>query len=301
MNLPHLTPYLPGFITRQPSWVHEFVYFTFKQAWACIFGGLLLFGIIGTGLWFPDVGLSRYDFLFLYAVSIQLLLVLFKLESPRELGVILLFHLMATAMELFKTSGSIGSWSYPENSHIRLHTVPLFAGFMYSAVGSYMARAWRILDFRFTCFPPLWLAGSLAFLAYANFFTHHYLPDIRWPIILIGAIAFARTRVHFTPKHRTFRMNLLLGFCLVASFIYLAENLGTLARAWQYPNQKYGWEPVHFSKFTAWYLLMQLSFILIYTLRQLEAGIFNRQHRVSPSWRAGEIRHQIVDKISIPS
>jgi uncharacterized membrane protein YoaT (DUF817 family) len=277
MSIPHLTPYLPGFITRQPWWIHEFVYFGFKQAWACIFGGLLLFGIILTGLWFPDIGISRYDFLFLYALAIQALLLIFKLESWRELCVILLFHLMATAMELFKTSVDIGSWSYPENSHIRLATVPLFAGFMYSAVGSYMARVWRIFDFRFTHFPPLWLAGGIAFLAYANFFTHHYLPDIRWPLILVGAFAFARTNVHFTPKLRTFRMNLLLGFCLVASFIYLAENLGTLARAWQYPNQKHGWEPVHFSKCTAWFLLMQLSFILIYALRQLEASLGERK------------------------
>lgn len=197
-------------------------------------------------------------------------LLFFKLESWRELGVILLFHLMATAMELFKTSQSIGSWSYPEDSHIRVGNVPLFAGFMYSAVGSYMARAWRIFDFRFTGFPPLWIAGTIAILAYANFFTHHYLPDIRWPLIIAGVIAFRKTLVLFTPKLLTLRMHLLLGFCLVAFFIYLAENLGTAARAWQYPDQENGWQPVHFSKFTAWYLLMQLSFILIYALRILE-------------------------------
>ncbi len=68
-------------------------------------------------------------------------------------------------------------------------------------------------------------------------------------------------------------MNLLLGFLLVAGFIYLAENLGTLSRAWQYPNQRDGWTPVHHSKLTAWYLLMQLSFILVYALRQLEARL----------------------------
>lgn len=279
MKIPHLTPLIPKWITAHPV-LNEFIFFGFKQAWACIFAGLLLFAIVGTGLWYPDWGLSRYDFLFIVAVSIQLLMLAFRLESWREGCVILVFHAMATAMELFKTSAEIGSWSYPENSVIRWGSVPLFAGFMYSAVGSYMARAWRIFHFRFTRFPPLWLAGTLAILAYFNFFTHHYLPDIRWVLIAVGSVAFMRTEVHFTPKNHTLSMNLLLGFVLVALFIYLAENLGTFARAWQYPNQTEGWKPVHFSKFTAWYLLMQLSFILIYALRKLEE-VLSRRIRAS--------------------
>lgn len=267
--IPRLTPWLPVSLERYPRW-REFIYFVFKQAWACIFGGLLLLGIIATRLWYPDIPLSRYDFLFFYAVTIQAGLLLFKLESWREMAVILLFHAMATAMELFKTSAEIGSWAYPEDSLIRLGNVPLFAGFMYSAVGSYLARAWRIFDFSFTGFPPLWFAGTIALLAYLNFFTHHHLPDLRWVLILAGVVAFARTSIHFTPKGRPLRLNLILGFCLVAFFIWIAENLGTFARAWQYPNQKDGWQLVHFSKFSAWYLLIQLSFILVYCLRVLE-------------------------------
>ena len=260
-------------LSRSHPAVHEFLWFGLKQAWACIFGALLLLGILGTRIWYPDLPLARYDFLVFYAVAIQLSLLFLKLESWREIGVILLFHLMATAMELFKTSESIGSWSYPENSFLRIGNVPLFTGFMYSAVGSYMARAWRGFHFSFTGFPPLWVAGGIALLAYTNFFTHHYLFDIRWPLIIAGAIAFRKTMVHFKPKNMELRMPLLLGFALVAVFIYIAENLGTIARAWQYPGQENGWKPVHFSKFTAWYLLMQLSFILIYALRQLEAKL----------------------------
>lgn len=280
MKIPHLTPFIPRKLERHP-WLNEFIFFGFKQAWACIFAGLLLTAIIGTGIWYPDWGLSRYDFLFIVAVGIQILMLLFRLESWREAGVILLFHAMATAMELFKTSVEIGSWSYPEESVIRIANVPLFAGFMYSAVGSYMARVWRIFDFKFTGFPPLWLAGSLAILAYINFFTHHFVFDIRWILIGVGVLAFARTDVHFTPKNHTLRMNLLLGFILVALFIYLAENLGTIARAWQYPDQAQGWKPVHFSKMTAWYLLMQLSFILVYALRQLEYWLVSGKLRRS--------------------
>lgn len=260
-------------LSRSHPAIHEFLWFGLKQAWACIFGALLLAGILGTKLWYPDIPLARYDFLVIYAVGIQLALIFLKLESWRELCVIFLFHLMATAMELFKTSDAIGSWSYPENSFLRIGAVPLFTGFMYSAVGSYMARAWRGFHFRFTGFPPLWIAAAIAVFAYANFFTHHYTFDIRWPLIIAGAIAFRKTVVHFKPKNMELRMPLLLGFVLVALFIYFAENLGTFARAWQYPGQQDGWKPVHFSKFTAWYLLMQLSFILIYALRQLEAKL----------------------------
>ncbi len=251
----------------------EFLHFGLKQARASVFGGLLLAGILVTGWRCPDLGLARYDLLLLYALGIQATLLVFKMESVRELGVILLFHLMATAMELFKTSPGIASWSYPEDSVLRLGHVPLFTGFMYSAVGSYIARAWRLFDFTFTRFPPLWVAGGIAGLAYLNFFTHHYLPDLRWFLILAGAFAFARTKVQFRPRRRILRMNLLLGFAAVASFLWMAENAGTFAQAWRYPDQEEGWRPVHLSKFSAWYLLVQLSFVLIYGLRRLEARL----------------------------
>ena len=49
--------------------------------------------------------------------------------------------------------------------------VPLYAGFMYAAVGSYICQACRRFDLRVTtiagCPPPRCVA------AYANFFTHH--------------------------------------------------------------------------------------------------------------------------------
>lgn len=106
-----------------------------------------------------------------------------------------------------------------------------------------------------------------------SFFTHHYVADLRWILIAAGVAAFARCSIHFRPKAYELRMNLLLSFVLVALFIWIAENLGTLARAWQYPNQRDGWQMVHHSKFTAWYLLMQLSFILIASLRHLEARL----------------------------
>jgi uncharacterized membrane protein YoaT (DUF817 family) len=58
-------------------------------------------------------------------------------------------------------------------------------------------------------------------------------------------------------------MPLLLGFLLVALFIWFAENIGTFARAWTYPGQENGWQMVSLAKLGSWYLLMIISFALV--------------------------------------
>src|SRR5690349_6441748 len=99
--------------------------FGVKQAWAAIFGGLLLAAIIFTSL--VDLPwLSQYDWLFLFALAIQAVLLLTKLEKPYEVLTILVFHLVGLGMELFKTSALIGSWEYPGQPVFRLGAVPLF-------------------------------------------------------------------------------------------------------------------------------------------------------------------------------
>ena len=243
-------------------WLYEFLLFGFKQGWACLFGGLLLALLLATHFLYPDdAALARYDFLTLSALCIQLGMLAFRLETWDEAKVILIFHVVGTVMEIFKTYA--GSWVYPEPSLLRIAGVPLFSGFMYAAVGSYIARVWRIFDFRFASYPPRWATWLLAGAIYANFFLHHYWIDIRWGLFAATALIFWRTSVHF----RNFRvhrwMSLLLGFGLVALFIWFAENLGTFARAWSYPGQEQVWRPVHLAKFGSWYLLMIISFVLV--------------------------------------
>jgi uncharacterized membrane protein YoaT (DUF817 family) len=58
-------------------------------------------------------------------------------------------------------------------------------------------------------------------------------------------------------------MPLLLGFALIAFFIYLAENVGTLTATWIYPDQAAGWRPVTLGKYGSWFLLMLVSFVLV--------------------------------------
>jgi uncharacterized membrane protein YoaT (DUF817 family) len=194
-------------------------------------------------------------------------MLVFRLEQPREVIAIVLFHLVGLGMELFKTSSSIGSWTYPEESVIRLSTVPLFSGFMYAAVGSYITRAWRVLYLRFTDYPNRWLTAALALLIYINFFTHHYTYDIRYLLFAGVILLYLRTRVYFRLYKREYSMPLLLGFALIAVVIWLAENVGTLMEVWLYPSQLKGWQLVGTEKWGSWLLLMIISFIMIDILR----------------------------------
>lgn len=249
------------------SWVYEFALFGFKQGWACLFGALLLVLLFGTHLFYPaSAPVARYDFLVIAAVLIQLAMLGFRLETIEEAKVIFAFHAVGTVMEIFKTAN--GSWTYPEASLLRIGGVPLFSGFMYAAVGSYIARIWRIFDFRFTHYPPKWMTIALAIAIYVNFFSHHWLPDIRLLLFAVGAVLFWRTRIYFTVWRVPRWMPLILGWFLVALFIWFAENIATFSRAWVYPDQSEKWSLVSPAKLGAWYLLMYISFVLVKTLHR---------------------------------
>jgi uncharacterized membrane protein YoaT (DUF817 family) len=240
----------------------EFLAFGIKQAWACLFGGLMVALLLGTYLFYPDdTWLARYDFLTLMAVVIQAALLLTRLETWEEARIILIFHIVGTVMEIFKTQ--MGSWIYPEASVLRIYGVPLFSGFMYAAVGSYIARVWRIFDFRFDRFPALKWQVLLATLAYINFFSHHYIPDIRWVLFAGVLIVYAPCIVWFKADEEHRPMPLIIGLFLVALFIWFAENIGTFARAWSYPGQEAEWYMVSPAKLGSWFLLMLISFVLV--------------------------------------
>ncbi|MHA6298629.1 DUF817 domain-containing protein [Devosia sp. CAU 1758] len=239
----------------------EFLVFGLKQAWACLFGGLMLGMILVTRLWWPEIGLHRYDFWFVAALLIQTGMILTRLETLEEARVILIFHLVGTGMELFKTT--MGSWIYPEEALFRLGGVPLFSGFMYACVGSYMARIQRIFDISFTRYPPVWMTALLALAIYVNFFTHHYVFDFRWVLLSVIALLYGRSWLHYRVSRFSHRMPMLLAFLLVALFIWVAENIGTWSRAWIYPDQANGWSLVSLQKLVSWYLLMLISVVLV--------------------------------------
>lgn len=241
---------------------YEFLRFGVKQGWACLFGGLLLALLVGTHLFWPaQAPIHRYDALFAAAVAIQFVLLATRMESWAEAWVILIFHGIGTLMEIHKTA--IGAWVYPEPAVLRIGGVPLFTGFMYAAVGSYLARVWRLFDFRFTRHPSLGTLSILSVAIYINFITNASGYDLRTGLIAVAAILFAPTIVHFKIWHRRRAMPLLLGLGLVALFIWFAENVGTLTGTWLYPNQMAHWRPVSVAKLSSWFLLMIVSYTLV--------------------------------------
>jgi uncharacterized membrane protein YoaT (DUF817 family) len=244
---------------------HQLRIFTLKQSRCALFGGILLFFLILTKYIDTEAifHLHRYDFLFLIAVLTQILMILFKLEDWKEVVVIATFHVAAMVMELYKTAPSVGAWAYPEPAILAIGTVPLFTGFLYSSVGSYIARAWRINEFRFENIPSrsaLWIAATCI---YANFFTDSMGTDVRYLILAYLIIIFWKTKLRARITDRVYAFHPLVTNAALAFFVWIAEQIGTFARAWIYPAQAAGWKPVSFHMFTSWYLLLIFSFVLI--------------------------------------
>jgi len=258
------------------KFLHEFWIFGLKQANASIFGGFLLAIMIITHYWYPIETLHRYDFIFLAAIIFQIILLTTKLETYRESFVIIIFHIVATIMELFKTSDTIGSWTYPEEYFFGIGNVPLFTGFMYSAVGSYIARIWRIFEFEYSFYPPKTLTLILVLLIYINFFSHHYIWDLRWVLLAITIVMFYKTNIYFKIVKTQRHLPILVGWFLVALFIWFAENIATYANIWVYPNQSNEWEMVSVAKLSSWYLLMMLSFVLVTLINNVQIRQTNK-------------------------
>jgi len=250
----------------------EFWYFGIKNARSCLFVGLFfaaVFLVPRSGF----LGVARYDVLLIVALSIQIGMVATKLETMDELKAVCLFHVVGFVLEVFKTSSGIHSWSYPDAAYTKFMGVPLFSGFMYAAVGSYMIQAWRLFDLRIRHHPSYWMAGLIAITIYANFFTHHYIGDYRWYIAACALGLYARTTVIYRPLDRDRKMPLLLSFVLIGFFIWLAENISTFFGIWKYPNQLGAWSAVHVSKWSSWSLLVIMTFTIIAHLKHIKARV----------------------------
>jgi uncharacterized membrane protein YoaT (DUF817 family) len=252
--------------------VVEFWYFGIKEARSCLFVGLFftaVFAIPRDGI----LGVPRYDVLLVIALGIQAWMLWAKLETLDEFKAICVFHLVGFALEVFKTSSGIRSWSYPDFAYTKLFGVPLFSGFMYAAIGSYIIQAWRFFDLRVRHHPPYWMATLIALAIYANFFTHHYIGDYRWYLAACALGLYARTIVVFRPLDRERGMPLLAAFLLIGFFIWLAENISTFFGVWKYPNQMGAWATVHVGKWSSWSLLVIMTFTIVAHLKHIKQRI----------------------------
>ncbi|WP_137991443.1 DUF817 family protein [Streptomyces exfoliatus] len=122
----------------------QFWRFGLDQVLAVAFAVVLVGGIGASRLLPGDLPVARYDLLLLYGVALTVLARKVGWDGPRDTAVILGCHLVGLLFELVKVR--MGSWSYPEDAISKIAGVPLYGGFLYSAVGSYCCRAWKIMD-----------------------------------------------------------------------------------------------------------------------------------------------------------
>jgi uncharacterized membrane protein YoaT (DUF817 family) len=249
--------------------VKEFLIFGIKQARAAIFAGSF-FVLLFLSNHIHLFGLARYDFLFLAALVLQYVLYITKLETKDEVKVIFLFHIIGLCLELYKTNPAIGSWSYPEAGFFKIATVPLYSGFMYAAVGSYISQSWKVMKLELRNYYHYALSVMLCALIYLNFFTNHFIKDFRIPLIILVFIFFWKVKVQFMVTDRVRSMPLNLAFFLIAFFIWLAENISTYLGAWKYPDQIHQWTVVSTNKVTSWFLLVIISFIIVAYLKHFK-------------------------------
>ena len=247
----------------------QLVRFGWIEAQCCLFAVLFYVGLaIVRAVPLP---VDPADALLVWCLGVTLVLWLVGWETAREVGVIFGFHLVGLALELFKVRQ--GSWSYPDTGHASIGGVPLYSGFMYAAVGSYVCQAWRRFHLRITGY-RVRRTAVVAGLVYLNFFTSHVVWDLRLPLALLLLLTTWRTRVHFTVGVRRYAMPLALSFVLIGFFLWVAENAATLLRAWQYPSQESVWTLVHPAKVGSWSLLVVVSIVLVAAVKAYEGRLY---------------------------
>lgn len=221
---------------------------------ASIFPGFVL-GALAISQGIPLGGVPRYDALLVAMVLFQLGLLVSGVETPREFATIFGFHLMGVTLEMWKVAH--GGWAYPEDAWSKVLDVPLYSGFMYASIGSFILALGRHLDVRIAGWSR-W-ATALGVAAYINFWTNVWLPDLKAPICLAGLAIFWRTRLHVLDR----KVPILFLFPILGVAVWMAENWGTLFGSWEYPRQLDGWTWVPEDKLVSWTVLCMVSCVIV--------------------------------------
>jgi uncharacterized membrane protein YoaT (DUF817 family) len=249
--------------------IRHFLIFIKQQALSCLFP-VLVFTLLAISHFFTGF-ICRYDFMLIGCIAIQVILFVLKIETGDEVIVICVFHLLGLIMELFKVH--IGSWSYPEHAITKFFGVPLYSGFMYASVASYMCQAWRRFNLKLYSWPGHRIARVIGALIYLNFFSNHFITDVRYLIGLLILFFFRKAVVKFHIENRAYKMPVILSFLLIGFFIWLAENIATRLGAWKYAYQHETWAMVNSQKISSWAFLVIVSFIIITELKLLKKEI----------------------------
>lgn len=249
--------------------VDQLMRFAGLQLLSCLFPGMLFAGLVVARV--VELPIADYDALLVYCLVLTFGFWALRLETWREVLVIFGFHALGLGLEIFKVHQ--GSWLYPGGALTKVAGVPLFSGFMYAAVGSYICQSWRRLDLRVDHYPAA-STTVVALLIYANFFTHQWIRDLRLPLAVALIAVLRRCWVHYTVAGVRHRMPLALSFLLIGFFLWLAENGATFLGAWKYPDQLEVWQAVHADKLGAWALLVSMSFVLVATVKSQEGRLY---------------------------
>ncbi|RYG86385.1 DUF817 family protein [bacterium] len=228
------------------------------EAEAGLFGWGVFAGLALSHLPLP---IARYDFLLLWCLGLQAWMMLSGRERGREIAIVAAFHLLGLGLEMYKVR--YGSWSYPESAVTKVLDVPLYSGFMYASVASYMMNARRTLNLRFHGVPaaPMLVLGTGAI--YANFLLARRFGDVRGWILAGLALLLWPMRVEFDWNRKRTRMPILVALTLIGFFVFLAENVCTALGAWVYPHQAAGWQPVEMGKIVSWILMSTVALLVI--------------------------------------
>lgn len=257
---------LHGSETKFVSFVKQLFWFGYLQAVSCIFPVLIFISLALSSALNP--GIPRYDVLLIVCIIAQVVMYKTGLETRDEVLVITLFHLLGLVMELHKVHR--GSWSYPEEAYTKIMGVPLYAGFMYASVGSYICQAWRNLKLDTVHWPKSIYAIAVGAAIYLNFFTNAFIADLRLYIALVLIVVFWKTKFSFTLHQKVYYISALLSFAIIGFFIWLAENIATFLGAWKYAYQHTGWQIVTWHKITSWSLFVIVSIIIVGELKRLK-------------------------------
>jgi len=246
---------------KLPSFFELWSFFL-KLLISCKFA-VVFFLCLAFGKYVTTFGLHFYDFLFVCVVVTQAIFLITKVETLDEVKIIMIYHVVWFVMEAFKTHPAIGSRTYPDPGVVTLFGVPLYSGFMYSAVGSFIFQAWERLDLRFTHFPKFVHIVPIAVLIYVNFFAHHFILDFRYVLLVIIVAVSWKARAWFRMNNHYRKIHVLLGLAFIGVGLWMAENIATFFGAWIYPSQKAWWTPVSVHKIFSWFLLFIISIVIV--------------------------------------
>jgi uncharacterized membrane protein YoaT (DUF817 family) len=257
---------LTGSETALTAFVKQLFLFGYLQAISCIFPVLIFITLgISSSL---HLGIPRYDLLLIVCIAAQVIMYKTGLETRDEVLVITLFHFLGLVMEIHKVN--VGSWGYPDQAYTKILGVPLYSGFMYASVGSYICQAWRNLKLNVVHWPSGVAASIVGAAIYLNFFTNSFLPDVRLYIAIVLVIVFWKTKFTFQLHEKRYPISALLSFVIIGFFIWLAENIATFFGAWKYAYQHNGWQMVTWHKITSWSLLVIVSIIIVGQLKKVK-------------------------------